>query len=60
LLGTLRERGIDIPAVAVTAYGRPEDRQRAVSAGFQLHVPKPIEPKLFVDAVRALVEGSGR
>jgi CheY-like chemotaxis protein len=44
----------------VTAYGRPEDRQRAISAGFQLHIPKPIEPKLFVDAVRALVDDSAR
>jgi PAS domain S-box-containing protein len=32
------------PAVALTAYGRPEDRLRALDAGFQNHVTKPVEP----------------
>jgi PAS domain S-box-containing protein len=39
-----RERGGRIPAVALTAYARPEDRVKALQAGFQMHVPKPIEP----------------
>jgi PAS domain S-box-containing protein len=39
-----RERGIFIPAVALTAYGRFEDRMRALKAGFQMHVSKPVEP----------------
>ncbi|MGH9768808.1 MAG: ATP-binding response regulator, partial [Blastocatellia bacterium] len=38
------EQGGRIPAVAVTAYGRPEDRVRALQAGYQMHMPKPIEP----------------
>jgi len=38
------ERGGTTPAVAVTAYGRVEDRIRSVSSGFDLHLPKPIEP----------------
>lgn len=38
------ERGGRIPAVALTAYARTEDRLRALSAGFQMHVPKPVEP----------------
>jgi len=38
------ERGGRIPAVALTAYARVEDRLRALSAGFQMHVPKPVEP----------------
>jgi CheY-like chemotaxis protein len=33
-----------IPAVALTAYGRSEDRLRALQAGFQMHVVKPVEP----------------
>jgi PAS domain S-box-containing protein len=32
------------PAIALTAYGRSEDRMRALSAGFQMHIPKPVEP----------------
>jgi CheY-like chemotaxis protein len=32
------------PAVALTAYGRPEDRVRSLSAGFSMHVPKPVDP----------------
>ncbi|MGE0131313.1 MAG: PAS domain S-box protein [Blastocatellales bacterium] len=39
-----RERGGRIPAVALTAYARAEDRVQALQAGFQMHVPKPIEP----------------
>ena len=33
-----------IPAIALTAYGRSEDRLRALQAGFQMHVAKPVEP----------------
>jgi CheY-like chemotaxis protein len=58
LLRRIRERGIDVPAIAVTAYGRPEDREQARRAGFQLHVPKPIDPARFVDAVRGIVQTS--
>jgi PAS domain S-box-containing protein len=35
--------GADTPAVALTAFARPEDRRRALMAGFQMHLPKPIE-----------------
>jgi CheY-like chemotaxis protein len=35
----------------VTAYARPEDRQRALAAGFQLHVAKPVEPSLLAEIV---------
>ncbi|MCC7548955.1 MAG: PAS domain S-box protein [Burkholderiales bacterium] len=37
--------GFTLPAVALTAYGRAEDRVRALSAGFQNHVTKPVEPE---------------
>ncbi len=33
-----------IPAIALTAYGRSEDRLRALREGFQMYVAKPVEP----------------
>jgi signal transduction histidine kinase/ActR/RegA family two-component response regulator len=33
-----------IPAIALTAYGQPRDRLRAIAAGFNMHVPKPVDP----------------
>jgi len=36
--------GGKIPAVALTAYGRPEDRVSSLSAGYSMHVPKPVDP----------------
>ena len=38
------ENGGRIPAIALTAYARVEDRMRVLAAGFQMHVPKPVEP----------------
>ncbi|HEV2845452.1 MAG TPA: ATP-binding protein, partial [Thermoanaerobaculia bacterium] len=51
------ERGGGIPAVAMTAYARPEDRVRALAAGFQEHVPKPVDPG---DLVTVLARLAGR
>ena len=36
--------GGETPAVALTAYGRSEDRIRALSEGYTMHVPKPVDP----------------
>src|SRR5262245_22281101 len=36
--------GGDTPAIALTAYGRPMDRLRALGSGFNMHVPKPVDP----------------
>jgi signal transduction histidine kinase/ActR/RegA family two-component response regulator len=38
------EQGGRIPAVALTAHARAEDRMRVLSAGFNMHIPKPVEP----------------
>jgi len=38
------EQGGRIPAIALTAYARAEDRLRALQSGYQTHVPKPVEP----------------
>jgi CheY-like chemotaxis protein len=43
--------GRKIPALALTAYARMEDRERALSAGFQPHLPKPVDPAEIVAAL---------
>jgi signal transduction histidine kinase/CheY-like chemotaxis protein len=53
-----REEGGLTPAIAVTAYARSEDRVRALSAGFQMHVAKPIEPAELVASVASLTRRS--
>ena len=45
-----------IPAVALTAYARFEDRLKALSAGFQMHVPKPVEPAELLTIVAKLAD----
>ena len=47
------------PAIALTAYARPEDRARAMMAGFQVHVSKPVEPLELVAAVGGLAGRTG-
>jgi CheY-like chemotaxis protein/two-component sensor histidine kinase len=46
-----------IPAIALTAYAREEDIQRALSSGFHVHLAKPIEPLELVTTVAQLVKG---
>ncbi|MGL5060257.1 MAG: PAS domain S-box protein [Microcoleus sp.] len=48
------EGGREIPAVALTAYARVEERVRALREGFQIHLPKPIEPAELAAAVASL------
>jgi CheY-like chemotaxis protein len=48
------EGGGETPAAALTAYARNEDRAKALLAGYQLHVPKPVEPLELVAVVRNL------
>jgi PAS domain S-box-containing protein len=50
----LAERGGNLPAIALTAYARSEDRIRALEAGFQMHVPKPVDPGELIDALSSL------
>jgi PAS domain S-box-containing protein len=47
-----------IPALALTAYVREEDRAKALTAGFQIHLAKPVEPAELVKAVAQLAEQS--
>jgi len=50
------ERGGRTPAVALTAFARPEDRLRALAAGFQVHVAKPVDPAELLATVAGLVD----
>ena len=50
--------GQRLPAAAITAYARREDRERALEAGFDRHVPKPISPAAIVAAVLSMCSGS--
>jgi PAS domain S-box-containing protein len=58
LIAQVRERapeqGGDIPAVALTAYARAEDRMKAMLAGFQHHLVKPVEPAELITLVAIL------
>jgi CheY-like chemotaxis protein len=45
-----------LPAVALTAYARTEDRVKALLAGFQTHVPKPVEPAELVTVIATLAQ----
>ena len=54
------ERIATIPAVAVTAYARADDRRRLLLAGYQMHISKPVEPQEFVAGIASLVGLTGR
>ncbi len=49
------EQGGKIPAAALTVYARAEERMRAIQEGYQLHLPKPIEPAELATVVASLV-----
>jgi CheY-like chemotaxis protein len=51
-----RERGGQIPALALTAYARTEDRVRALSAGYQVHLSKPVDRVELATVVARLAE----
>jgi len=44
-----------MPAIAVTAYANPEDRVRALVAGYQNHIPKPVDANALAAAIVRLV-----
>jgi len=49
------EQGGQVPALALTAYARAEDAERAYDAGFQRHVSKPVDPFVLVEIVLDLL-----
>jgi CheY-like chemotaxis protein len=54
LMAAIRALGIRTPAVALTAFARREDRAKALSAGFQAHVTKPVDENELVRTIAQL------
>ncbi|MCE9556737.1 MAG: response regulator [Planctomycetes bacterium] len=54
LMRTMRGQGLNAPAIALTAFARPEDRIRSLQAGFQTHLPKPVEPRELIAVIASL------
>ena len=48
------QQGRHIPAIAVTAYAREEDRHKALAAGFDVHISKPVEPLKLLEAIASI------
>jgi CheY-like chemotaxis protein len=49
------EQGGKIPAIALTAYAGDSDREKVLAAGFQKHLPKPVEPDELIQAITDLL-----
>jgi signal transduction histidine kinase len=54
------ERGGLVPAAALSAYARAEDRTRSILAGFQMHVPKPVDPAELAAVITNLGRRAGK
>ncbi|QYO62620.1 hypothetical protein [Leptolyngbya sp. 7M] len=54
----MTEQDGQILAIALSAYARELDRQRAIAAGFQQHIAKPVEPEALVKAIANLLSHS--
>jgi CheY-like chemotaxis protein len=58
LIRELRSRGYsyqNLPAIALTALARPQDRRRALLAGYQMHMAKPVDASELTTAIAALI-----
>ena len=53
-----KEHGGAVPAIAVTAYAGPADRKRALSAGFRMHLEKPVAPLALAAAIARVASGT--
>lgn len=51
-----KDKGGDIPAVALTAFARAEDRRHALLSGFQMHVAKPVEPAELLAVIASVTK----
>jgi signal transduction histidine kinase/CheY-like chemotaxis protein len=51
--------GPRVPAIALTAFSRPEDRERTAAAGFDVHVGKPIDPERLIEHLNGLRRRAG-
>ena len=55
-----KARGGHIPAIALTAYARQEDRLRALSVGYEYYVPKPVDPAELLAVVASMTNRIGK
>ncbi|MBV9489765.1 MAG: PAS domain S-box protein [Verrucomicrobia bacterium] len=53
------EQGGRVPAIAVTAYARPDDQRQTLIAGYQLYLAKPVEPTRLLQACISLIGPAG-
>lgn len=53
------EEGGKVPAIALTAFARSQDRRRAILNGFQMHIAKPVEPSELIAMVASLAGRTG-
>lgn len=53
-LKRVRAAGSKVPAIALTAFARSEDRTRALRAGFLVHVSKPVDPSELIATVASV------
>ncbi|MBV8417880.1 MAG: HAMP domain-containing protein [Verrucomicrobia bacterium] len=60
LMRQLREKGRDLPGIALSGYGRPEDIERSRAAGFQVHLIKPVSPQQLQTAIDQLIKQTAR
>jgi len=64
LIGDVRrlpaEQGGKVPAIALTAFARSEDQRRALTAGYQMHLSKPVEPNQLVAAISQMAVEEGQ
>jgi PAS domain S-box-containing protein len=58
--GLPADAGGNVPALALTAYARAEDRERALRSGFQRHLAKPVDPDALLAAIAAVCPPSPR
>ena len=54
------DRGGEIPALAVTVFAGHEDKERALAAGFDAHLAKPVEARRLAETIRDLAARSRR
>jgi CheY-like chemotaxis protein len=55
---SLSSEASNIPAVALTAFATEKDRQLAISAGFQMHLAKPVDPDDLIEAIERLAHSN--
>lgn len=62
LIHALRGRpdGSTVPTIALTSFVRPDDRERALRAGFDRHCGKPLDSTAFVGCLKSLLTGQNR